>query len=171
MRFSPYLAVAAPLALLAACGRSTPADEANAVPMRPDVAELDAGAELLPNVPEDALESVDFAGAYTREAAGGTERMQLDPEADTWEFTAPDGTVTSGSFTRMGDNRRLAIEDFEGQAAFFSVAEGSIFRLADADTPPDEITVTSRYRRDDDSNPAQATGPGATVDNVADRRE
>lgn len=164
------LTAAAPLALLAACGETTPADQSKPAPMEAEVAELDMASEALPAVPENALDQVDYAGTYTRDGDEGRERLTLNSQDNTYEYSGPDGSVTTGSYTRMDDNRRLAIEDFNGQAAYFSVANGSIYRLTDANTPPDEITVTAQYRRDD-SNPAQETGPGATVDNVADRRE
>ena len=169
MRTFITLAAAAPLALLAACGETTPADQVAVEPMDAEVAELDMSTEPLPEVPQDSLNSVNYAGTYSREGDGGTERLTLNADDDSYEYTAPDGTVRSGSYTRMDDNRRLAIEDFGGQAAYFSIADGSIYRLDDVDTPADRITVTQQYRRDDTS-PAQETGPGATVDNVADRR-
>ena len=158
------------LALLAACGETTPADQTEVAPMDAEVAELDMATEALPEVPENALDEVDFGGAYVREGGEGNERLTLNPAEDTYEYAAPDGTVSSGSFTRMDDNRRLAIEDFAGEAAYFSVADGAIYRLDAADTPPDEITVTARYQRDE-SNPAEETEPAAPVDNVADSPE
>lgn len=170
MRHLIILTASAPLALLVACGETTPVEETEIVPMDAEVAELDMSAEPLPEVPENALDEVDFAGTYMREGAEGIERLTLYPADDRYEYAGADGRVTSGSFTRLEDNRRLSIEDFDGQAAYFSVADGSIYRLADADTPVDQITVAAQYRRSQ-SNPAQETGPGATVDNVADRRE
>ncbi len=173
MRTFIALTAAAPLAMLAACGETTPADELTPEPMDAEIAALDRPEPViegaLPQVPENALEEVEFAGTYSREGDAGTERLTLDPADDTFEYTAADGTVSRGSYTRMDDNRRLSIEDFDGQTAYFSVAEGSLFRLDGADTPADQITVTGQYRRDN-TTAAQTTGPGATTDNVGDRR-
>jgi hypothetical protein len=172
MRTFITLTAAAPLALLAACGETTSADESRPEPMEIEVAALEQAepqADPLPSVPENALAEVDFGGTYARESADGTERLTLNPEDDSYEYTAPNGTVSRGSYTRLEDNRRLAIEDFAGEPAYFSIAEGSIFRLDAEDTPPNQITVTGQYQRDN-TTAAQTTGPGATTDNVGDRR-
>lgn len=148
MRSPIMLAAIAPLALLAACGRTTPADQTEALPMDNEVAKLEMAAEPLPEVPENALDRIDFAGTYTREDSEGTERLTLDSAANTYEYTAPDGTTSSGSFIRLEDNRRIEIEDLDGEPGYFAIADGAVFRLGDADTSPDQITVTGQYRRD-----------------------
>ncbi len=161
MRTFLTLAAAAPLALLAGCGETTPADESRAVPMDTQVPGLDeVAADPLPDVPQNALDEIQFAGTYSREAEEGTERLALDAADDTYTYTAPDGTVSTGSYTRMDDNRRLELEDIGGQPAYFSVADGAIFRLGSADASADQITVSSQFRRD-------AARPGEPVAPIA----
>ena len=169
MRTFFTLTAAAPLVLLAACGETTPADESRVAPVDTEIAALDQSeAEPLPQV-ATSLDDVEFGGAYSLESPDGqSERLTLNSQDDTYEYTAANGTVTRGSYTRMDDNRRLSIEDFGGRPAYFAVADGELVRLENADTPADQITVASqRYRRDEAAS-AQETGPGATTDNVAD---
>jgi len=159
MRKLLTLAAAAPFMMLAACGDTTPVEETEIAPMEAEVAELDMASEALPEVPENALDVVAFSGTYVREGSGGTEQVRLDAENDTWEYTMPDDTVTRGTFTRLDDNQRLMIEDFDGEPAYFSVADGTIYRLDNAETPPDEITVTAQYRRDDRASAEPIAAP------------
>jgi len=170
MRTFITLAAAAPLALLAACGDTTPVEETEVVPMEAEVAELDMASEALPEVPANALDQLEYSGTYVRERGDGIERVRLNAEDDSWEYTTPDGTVTSGTYTRMDDNQRLAIEDFDGEPAYFSVANGSIYRLDSIETPPDQITVTAQYRRDA-SDPGEQFRRGGSTPQEQDRRE
>lgn len=141
------LTAAAPLVLLAACGESTPVEETQVAPMDTGVAEVDRAAGDLPEVPENALSQIAFGGAYVREGASGPERIVLDSSDDSWEFLIAGESVSSGSFTRMEDNRRIELDDFDGAPAYFAVAEGVIYRLDTLETPPSEISVAGQYRR------------------------
>lgn len=166
MRHPISFTAAAPLALLAACGESTPVEETEVVPMENEVTELDIAGEALPEVPENALDEVDFSGTYIREAAGGLERLTLNTDDDTYEYVAPDGTQTSGSFARMEDNRRIALEDLDNETVYFSVAEGSIYRLSNAESPADLVSVASQYLREE-AAPAEETEPESEAGQTA----
>lgn len=148
MRVAPTLTATAALALLAACGDTTPADQVEAVPMDAALAELEPRDDPLPEVPDEALTEIDFAGTYVRQNAAGTERLTLDPLVDNYEYVPSDGDEQTGSFSRMDDNRRIMIEDLGGRTAYFAIAENAIFRLPDADATADEISVAGQWRRD-----------------------
>ena len=171
MRPLILLTAAVSLTLLTACGKTTPADEVAVAPMDAKVAELDMSADPLAEVPENALNQIDYAGTYTRDSDLGSERLTLDPAEDSFEYTAPNGTVSRGSYTRMDDNKRLSFEDLDGRPAYFSVAEGSIYRLDDIDTPPDRISVTSQYLRDPNSFVAAQPEPLETPEEVTEPAE
>ncbi len=147
MRAAPFLTAAA-CALLAACGDTTPADQAEAVPMDAELAELEPRGDPLPVVPDEALTEVDFAGTYVRTDASGVSRLSLDPLVDNYEYVPSDGEEQTGRFTRMEDNRRILIEDLGGRAAYFAVAENAIFRLPSATSTADEISVAGQWERD-----------------------
>lgn len=169
MRARVTLAFTAPLALLAGCGETTPADESRVVPMDTQVPGLDEiAADPLPDVPQNALDQIQFAGTYSREAEDGAERLALDAAADTYTYTAPDGTVSTGSYRRMADNRRIELENIGGEPAYFSVADGAIFRLGSPDASADQITVSSQFRRDAarPGEPVARIGPTATSETV-----
>ena len=90
-----------------------------------------------------------FAGTYVREGVNGLERLTLDPQNDSYRYAAADGEVTSGTFQRLEDNRRIAIDDIDGEIAYFSIANGSIFRLTNAEAPASQTNVSSQYRLDE----------------------
>jgi hypothetical protein len=166
MRISIALTAIAPLALLAACGDSAPDEQA---PMTTEiVADASATADTDLPPPASSLEGVDFAGDYSlTDESGQTSRISLRAD-DTYDYTGPDGTTRSGSYQRMDDGRRIMIEDFDGRAGYFSIGEGTIYRLPDADTPYNQITVTDTYRRE--NAPVPTGGPGATTNSVNDKR-
>lgn len=168
MRLSVVLAVA-PLALLGACGESTPVEEVEAEPMEAALEQEPADNEEIGAVD---LGEYDYSGEYRMQGEGGeTESLTINADDSTYSYTGPDGETRTGTYTLMDDNRRLMIEDFNGQAAYFSVDEGALYRLADANAAPmDRINVTAEYRRDP-ANQVMPTGPDATVDNVADKRQ
>jgi hypothetical protein len=170
MRIPIILSAAAPLALLAACGDSTPADEAEPTALD-EVAptqDLAAASIDMPEVPANSLASVDYPGSYAMtDAEGRTSRITLRDD-DTYDYTGPDGTSRTGRYTRLDDGSRIMIEDFDGRAGYFSVADGAIYRLEGESTPYNEITVTGMYRRE--NAPVPEGGPGATTDTVADKR-
>lgn len=169
MRSLIVLTAAAPLALLAGCGDSTPAENAEPTPMPTDSIAA-AEPEPMPTVPADALANVDYSGAYTQsEDNGSTGRLTLNADSDSYDYTAADGSETSGNYTEMDDGRRIMIEDFDGRPAYFAIADGAIYRLPEADSSPDDITVTGMYRRD--FAPVPPHGPDASVNSVADKRE
>jgi hypothetical protein len=168
MRILITLTVAAPLALLAACGDSTPAEEPETASME-SVADASATADASMPPPASSLEGVDFAGEYSlTDEAGTTSRISLRDD-DTYDYTGPDGTTRSGRYSRTDDGNRLMIEDFDGQAGYFSVGDGALYRLPSAEASYDEITVTGMYRRE--NAPVPENGPGATTDSVADKRQ
>lgn len=168
MRLSYVLTAAAPLALLTACGESTPVEEVEPEPME---AELDDPAES-DEIASVNLSEYDYSGEYVMAGEDGeTESITLNADDGSFTYSGPDGETRTGEFTLMEDNRRLLIEDFDGQAGYFSIDEGALYRLSDENAAPmDRITVTAEYRRDP-ANEAMPTGPGATVDNVADKRQ
>ncbi|AKH43082.1 hypothetical protein FHS61_001218 [Altererythrobacter atlanticus] len=169
MRSLIALTVTAPMALLAACGEATPADEVEPAPM--ETAALEAAKpEPMASPPADALDSVDYSGTYTKPSENGSiERLTLNAEDDSYEYTAGDGRTSSGTYTRMDDNRRIMIEDFGGRAGYFTVADGAVYRLPEADSSPDEITVTGMYRREGQG--VQSVAPDASTNSVPDKRD
>ncbi len=168
MRKVIILAAAVPFFMLAACGDSTPAEQADPEPANTmGLATPEPAA--MPEVPDNSLSSVDFAGTYTMTGLDGSlSSITLKPDDDSYEFTAGDGTKSSGKFQRMDDGRRIMIEDFDGRAGYFAIADGAIYRLPDADTGVDQITVTGMYARQNGTAPQG--GPGATTNNVQDKR-
>lgn len=169
MRLPIVLIAATPLALLTACGESTPVEDVEAEPMEAALDDDPADSDEIASVD---LSEYDYSGEYVLAGEDGeTESITLDADDGSFTYTGSDGEARTGSFTLMEDNRRLLIEDFDGQAGYFSIDEGALYRLADENAAPmDRITVTAEYRRDP-GNEAMPTGPGATVDNVADKRQ
>lgn len=165
MRKLVAVAALAPFALLAACGESTPAEQVEPEPMDPmGLATPETSA--VQEVPDDSLESVDFAGDYTMTGLDGSvSTITLDPEDDSYEYTAGDGTTSSGTFSRMDDGQRIMIEDFDGREGYFAIGDGAIYRLPDADTGVDEITVTGMYERADPTD----MGDGMDTETAAEQ--
>ena len=161
MRRLIAVAAVAPFALLAACGDSTPVEEVEPEPMDTMGLETPDPVAVEP-VPEASLENVDFAGDYAMTGLDGSiSTITLDPTDDSYEYTAGDGTSSSGNFTRMDDGQRIMIEDFDGRAGYFAIGDGAIYRLPDAYTGADQITVTGMYERRD---PDAAEDPSASED-------
>jgi len=175
---------AAPLALLAACGggqdeEAVPADggETGSAGEAGTAAAGTAGAATaasgmagadMPPVAGNALDTVDYTGTYALEGPGGARStVQLHREDNSYTYRDSTGGQRSGTFRRV-DSNRIAIDDFDGRTAYFSVADGALYRLHDEATPYDQVTVEGMYRRED--GPVQEIGPGATTDIVADER-
>ena len=168
MRFGIAMAVTLPVALgLAACGDTTPAGEATPEPVEETAMPLDEVPVNLPQVPANSLTTIKYYGNYSQDGEDGKSTLRLN-EDDTYEYTAPDGTVTSGKYKRMDDNNRILIEDFDGKAGVFSIADGAIYRLENEDSMPSEITVEGMYRKDDTD---MQGGPGATTNTIADKKD
>ena len=190
MRVSVAFIAAAPLALLAACGESTPVDEMNAEPMETVLATEAAEPEPISAID---LSQADYTGAYTMIEEDGTrETITLNPDM-TFEYTTSDGLTRTGEYRVMDDDLRLMIEDFDGRAAYFSLDDDTLYRLASQTADPtDRILAIGEYHRQsadrdgsrnetgaqDESeaqpigeNAAMPTGPDATTDNTADRRQ
>jgi hypothetical protein len=165
MRTLFTLATAAPLALLAACGDSTPADEVEPMPMETMAAgTASAAGGGARTQPVSSLEGVDFAGNYgLTDESGQTSRVTLRGD-NTYDYTGPGGTTRSGRYSRMEDGRRILIEDFDGQAGYFSVGDGTLYRLRNADAAYDDVAESPTYRRN--FPPMPNGGPG-TVDTGA----
>lgn len=165
MRMLIALTAAAPLALLAACGDSTPADEVEPTPM--DTAALnDVSGGAMTSPPASSLEGMDFAGDYSlTDEAGRTSRITLRGD-DTYDYTGPDGSTRSGRYSRTEDGNRLLIEDFDGRAGYFSIGDGALYRLASPESAFDDLTGATTYRREN-FPPAPSGGPG-TLDTGVD---
>ena len=168
-------ALAASFALLA-CGSDV--DEA-------DTEVVDAGAETemaadnstamgSPTSQEPinavTLADNDVSGTYSMtDADGSASQLTLNPD-NTYTYTRADGQSFNGRYG-FYDDYRLQIEDFDGSDAYFSFDNSSLYRLAsETSLPQDRITVTAQYDRSDNTNASQTGGPGATTNNVADKR-
>ena len=164
MRHLLSLAAAAPLALLAACGDTTPADQLEAEPLDEsaivDDAEVLAAAEGSTALPTHQS----YAGSYSREVGDGAIRLVLNDDG-TFEYTRTDGSTTRGSYELLEDGR-LMIEDFDGQSGYFTLSEGDLYRLADENTPASEVTVDARFARE--AAATEADGADAATDTVAE---
>ncbi|BBC71150.1 conserved hypothetical protein [Altererythrobacter sp. B11] len=133
----------APLALLAACGDSKPAEEAQT-----EVAAAPA-APAMPEVPADALDSVNYAGTYALTRINGSQaKVTLNPEDTSYKYVAANGKESEGKFSRV-DGNRIMIDDLDGKPGYFAIADGAIYYLPDADTGVDKVLISNMYRRDD----------------------
>lgn len=140
--------VAAPLALLAACGEGRVSED--------DLAVEDVGMGLetppnlaeLPEPTENALETVDFSGTYMMTGLDGSEtRLILDREAGSYTYVGPAGNEQTGAFETLGGSR-IMIEDFGGRPGYFSVADGALYRLAGEDAAYDDVSAGSVMLRE-----------------------
>lgn len=155
MRKIVSIMVAAPLALaLAACGETTPADEATPEPVAADV------PVTLPTIPVNSLTTIEYAGTYSKDMGDGTSAHITLNTDDTYKYDAGDGKVISGKYTRMDDGSRVELADFGGKPAIFAVGTGAIYRMDSADTPLTEVSEANMYSRDVDG--AQTPAPDAT---------
>jgi hypothetical protein len=157
MRRTILAAVAAPLALtLGACGDSV-TDE-RVVPEESETQPEPAVPVDLPDVPARVITTIDYPGSYARTESGGSEtRLRLDAD-NSYVLTRADGTTVSGTYSRTEDGTRLRLENYDGGPAYFSAGTGAIYRLADENTPYDQVTAEGRFARD-----AEATGATSTT--------
>ena len=135
-----------PFGLIAACGSDEPS-----APAAPEPSELIAQKSDPAQMPApiaDGADRIDFSGSYTfTKIDGSLLTLTLNKDAGTYEYTSPDGT-TSGTYEKF-DAGRIAIADFDGRVAYFSIAPGALYRLAQANSPFDEIDLGRMYRRSD----------------------
>lgn len=166
MRITTALLAAAPLALsLAACGESESVDEIDASEMDAAALPTPAPIEESEVLAADAGATNDYVGSYSRsEEDGNTSSVRFNDD-DTYEYTAPDGTRSSGRYTR-NERGRLAIEDFDGTPGYFVLRDGDLVRLPELDQPDDEIVVEGSYARDAEP----ATAPAGSTNSVGDKR-
>ncbi|MWV26606.1 hypothetical protein [Aurantiacibacter rhizosphaerae] len=155
MRKFIAITAAAPLALLAACGDSEPADDMETAPVETTMAADDATATMPADGPATTLDdSGDFSGTYNMQGDDGTSRsVTLNSADDSYEYTAADGTTRTGNYTRMDDGYRLQIEDFDGSPGYFTFSNGDLVRLQNDANVEEGMTVQGeRYsngNRDD----------------------
>ena len=157
-------ALAAPLALaLAACGETTDVDDrvvqTGGVEPPADVRLPQVDVEY-PQVPLDARGTVDYVGTYELRTADDQVSTIALAADDTYTWTAPDGTETSGSFTWGEDGSRILIER-NGAPQAYAVADGVLYTLPTADAPVDgERSAATTWRR---SDPTPTDGNQADV--------
>ncbi len=143
MRASLIIAAAAPLALLAACGDARVGEEELATEEVGMGLETQPSLEDLPQPSENSLETVEYSGTYMMTGLDGSEtQLTLDQEAGTYTYIGPAGNETQGQFETL-DTSRILIEDFGGRPAYFSVADGALYRLAGEETAYDEVSAGS----------------------------
>lgn len=162
------LTAIAPLALLAACGDAPVEDEDVALdPAGLGLESPDVAAADMPQPTENSVETVDYSGDYTFTGLDGSEStLTLDKEAGTYSYKGP-GIESSGTYETL-DGSRIAIEDFDGRAGYFSIADGALYRLADENTPYDTIEVNAMYRRNEG---VPSVAPDASTNSVQDKRD
>lgn len=165
----------APVVLLAACGSGTDENTA-AAPDPTGLASNEPDPAELPAPSADGVDTIDYSGSYTFTGLDGSEStLTLDSEAGTYEYVSPGGTTT-GTYERL-DAGRIAIEDFGGRPAYFSIAPGALYRLAEETSPFDEIDPGRLYRRTEGAMPsvgadnAQAPVASGSTNSVADKRD
>lgn len=152
------LTVAAPLALaLAACGDSTPVDEATPEPIPEATVPV-----TLPSIPANSVVTIDYPGIYGQERGN---RLELN-EDNTYTFTNTDEETISGTYEALEESNRIRLNDFDGEDVYFSVGNGAIYRLADEDAAYDEITTEGEFLREVESVNAQAEPTGAAIGDV-----
>ena len=176
MRTLVALIAATPLALVVACQGNTDSETDTALATeemevtQPGMATTTDGAEE-GDISAVTLADNDVSGDYTVAGEDGTSsRLRLNSQDMSYSYTGADGVERTGNYS-YADDYRLMIEDYDGEDAWFSYDNSSLYRLGSADAlPTDRITVTARYDRDN-TNAAQTGGPGATTNSVADKRD
>ncbi|MXP26302.1 hypothetical protein GRI39_09665 [Altererythrobacter indicus] len=162
MRKIVSVIVAAPLALaLAACGETTPAEQATPEPVAADV------PVNLPTIPVNSLTTIEYAGTYSKDMGDGTtSHITLNSQDDTYQYDAGDGKVISGKYKRMDDGSRIELADFGGKPAIFAVGTGAIYRMDSADTPLTDVKEVNMYSRDPDAAQALKADTAETKDSA-----
>ena len=165
MRKIITLTAAAPLALLAACGDSEPAEDMDTAPVETTMPD-DTSSTMPADGPATTLDDTgDFSGTYSMQGEDGTSgSITLNSADDSYEYTASDGTTRSGNYTRLDDGYRLQIEDFDGSPGYFAFSGGQLVRLQ-GDTAVDEgMTVEGeRYTNEDDVMFSRDPSPASPV--------
>ena len=152
MRRIITLTAAAPLALLAACGDSEPAEDIDTAPVETTIPE-ETTAAMPADGPATTLDdSGDFSGTYAMQGEDGTSSsITLNSADDSYEYTASDGNTRTGNYTRLDDGYRLQIEDYDGSPGYFTFSNGQLVRLQGDTSVNEGMTVQGeRYSRDDD---------------------
>lgn len=160
-----FAIIAAPLALLGACGEARVSEE------ELEVERAGTGLENvamdpadLPQPMENSLETVDYSGNYTMTGMDGSQtRLVLDQEAGTYTYYGVGQLETTGTIEELGGSR-IYLEDVAGRPAWFSVADGALYRLPTEDTPYDEVSTASMFLRDD---PGSLAGGNAGADGAS----
>ncbi len=154
MRLAPAFTFLAPLALgLAACGDTTPADEATpeAADVPVNLPEVDP---RFPSVVPNARTSVDYAGTYAQPVANGERSITLKTDG-TYAMRDQNGVETTGTYNWYDDNSRILIKN-DGENLVYAIADGALYRMPDADAPTTgTMTEEQTYRR--------VMGPGGTM--------
>jgi hypothetical protein len=145
-----------PLTLLAGCAKSSPASEAPTPEPLATTTEAPVAAPVkLPAVPANSLETIDYPGTYSH----GSDILRLGSDM-TYVFTKGDGSVVTGNYSELPDHVRIKLDDFDdGQPAWFSIASGAIYRLANENTPPQQVTADGEYIREPDVPSAAPVTP------------
>ncbi|RIV89733.1 hypothetical protein D2V17_05545 [Aurantiacibacter xanthus] len=158
-----FALVLAPLALLAACGGDQPGEDAPMMDEPSELAVRKPTPAQMPTPSADGADSVDYSGSYTFTRLDGSQStLTIDKNAGTYEYVSPDGT-TSGRYRKL-DGARIALAGFEGGEAYFSIAPGALYRLAEKNSPFSEIDPGRMYRR---SDYVAEDGPGAVAPSIA----
>ena len=150
MRKFIALTAAAPLALLAACG-----DNDTEVPADTDadltaIDDTGASAETMAAGPATSLaDAGDYSGTYSVQTNDGTQRgITLNATDSTYSYVNRDGTERTGRYTITTDGYRMAIDDFYGEPAYFTISNGDLVKLqSDVDITPDIEVSGERYSR------------------------
>ncbi len=154
MRFARAITLVAPLALgLAACGDTTPADEATseAADVPVNLPKIDP---RFPSVVPNARTSVDYAGTYAQPVANGERSITLKTDG-TYTMRDQNGVETTGTYNWYDDNSRILIKN-NGENMVYAIADGTLYRMPDADSPTTgTMTEEQTYRR--------VVGPGGAM--------
>ncbi len=138
------LALLAPLALLAACGKSETAAPAEATVIANTAAPATAPEPAMVAV-ANARTAVQWPGTYSGTVGGASVNLTLNPDLSySWTSTPAAGTPTSvsGTFSWYRDGGRILLDAAAGKA-IYAVGDGVLFKMADKDAP-----VTGPLARD-----------------------
>ncbi len=140
------IAFAAPLALaLAACGGND-TDETATVDAGTEVA-APATLDSYPAIGAEARTAVNFDGTYANTAADGTaSSITLNSADDSYTITDAIGVETTGNYNWYSDNSRILIKQGD-DTMVFGVADGVIYKMANADAPMTAIGAENAYVR------------------------
>ena len=158
-----FVVAVVPVALLAACGGDQPTGDAPMAGESRELAVTNTSPAQMPTPSPDGVDSVDYSGSYTFTSLDGSQSiLTIDKAAGTYNYATPNGT-TSGRYRKL-DAGRIALADFDGREAYFSIAPGALYRLAEKSSPFNEIDPGRMYRR---SDYVPEGGPGAIATSLA----